>query len=246
VLVHPHGRIMATASDRLPTFRVQPRAEFLHGVGAPGAADWFRGQLEAVVGLLELSVSRVDLHGDFQGWELSGDDRTRFVCRARSRATYEDDGTLTGFVFGKRKSGTLGCRIYDKTAEILRSGAAYWPDLWSAAAGYDPGEPVWRVESEFSRQILGQFGLRSPESVIESAGALWSYATTEWLTLRIPSADTTRSRWAVDPTWEQVRRAALGVRIPMIPYTCSDVSVHVGRAGSRRPRSGRRLGLAIP
>jgi hypothetical protein len=36
------------------------------------------------------------------------------------------------------------------------------------------------------------------------------------------------------------------VRIPMIPYTCSDVSVHVGRIGGRRPRSGRRLGLAIP
>ena len=35
------------------------------------------------------------------------------------------------------------------------------------------------------------------------------------------------------------------LRIPLIPYTCSDVSVHVGQTGGRRPRSGRRRGLAI-
>lgn len=41
---------------------------------------------------------------------------------------------------------------------------------------------------------------------------------------------------------------ALGavLRIPMIPYTQSGDSVHRRCSGCRRPRSGRRLGLAIP
>jgi hypothetical protein len=207
VLIHPYGRIMATPSDRMPAFRIQPRAEFLHGAGASGTAGWFKEQLETECGAVLLSVSRLDLHADWQGWRLSADDRHRFVCRAKSRITYEDDGVFTGFVLGKRASKTLSGRIYDKTVEMRRSGAAYWEDMWGAQ--YESTEPVLRVEFEFGREILGQFGVSSPEEAIEAAGGLWMYATSEWLSLRSPTSDQTRTRWPIASEWLAVQRARI-------------------------------------
>src|SRR5664279_3459800 len=43
---------------------------------------------------------------------------------------YEDGGSFTGFVFGKRKTKTIAARIYDKTAEVQAKGNAYWEDIW--------------------------------------------------------------------------------------------------------------------
>ena len=35
------------------------------------------------MGRFTLWVNRVDLHGDFQGWDFGADDRGRFLCRAK-------------------------------------------------------------------------------------------------------------------------------------------------------------------
>jgi hypothetical protein len=206
-LVHENGRVGVTASTVLPALRIQPRAEFLHGVGAKAAAQWFEAQLESVCGAIELSVTRLDLHADFQGWDLVGEDRHRFVCRARSRTLYEEEESFTGFTFGKRRTHTVSARIYDKTVEMRRSRAGYWVDIWGR--DYDPERPVIRVEFEFGSQGLAEFGIRSPEQAVDAAGGLWSHATTDWLSLRLPGSDATRSRWPVAPEWEQVRRARL-------------------------------------
>ncbi len=49
-LIHENGRIGVGTSSRLPTFRIQPVAEFLHGVGPDVALLWFRQVLEAECG----------------------------------------------------------------------------------------------------------------------------------------------------------------------------------------------------
>ena len=54
-----------------------------------------------------------------------------------------------------------------------------------------------------------QFGVSTPHEVLAAAGDLWAYATAEWLTLRTPGADRTRSRWPLAPGWRQVQRASL-------------------------------------
>ena len=82
-LVHENGQIGVTPSDRLPAFRIQPRAAFVHGVGATEASRWFADVLATDCGAIELTVSRMDLHADFQGWVVTGEDRRNFVCRAR-------------------------------------------------------------------------------------------------------------------------------------------------------------------
>ena len=205
-LVHDYGLVGVTDSEKLPAVKIQPRASFLHGVGAKSAIGWFREALESEVGPLLLTCSRIDLHSDWQGWQLGGDDRSRFVCKATSRVLYEDGGVFTGFLFGKRKTGTIAARIYDKTEEIQKTGNAYWEEMWGAK--YDRDRPVLRVEFEIGRQGLSEFGLRSPDDAIEAAGGLW-VAATEWLSYRTPGEDGTRSRWAVAPEWEAIRRASV-------------------------------------
>src|SRR5664280_2331154 len=58
-LTHPYGRIGITPSLNLPAFRIQPRAEFLHGVGPRPAVQGFRDLIEDECGIVKLQVSRV-------------------------------------------------------------------------------------------------------------------------------------------------------------------------------------------
>jgi hypothetical protein len=122
-LEHPHGLIGITPSTRLPAIRVQPRAEFLHGVGPDAACQWFDDALAELCGPIRWTVSRLDLHADFQGWQLDGDDRHRFLARADLRDTHEAGRILTGFEFGRRKTKTTSARIYDKVAERDSAGS---------------------------------------------------------------------------------------------------------------------------
>jgi hypothetical protein len=207
-LDHTCGRIGLTLSSNLPAIWVQPRADFLRGASPQGAVEWFRDLLESECGAVLFAVSRLDLFADFQGWDLTGDSRHEFVGRARSRHTYEDDGVFNGFIFGQRKTGTVLCRLYDKTIEMLKSGSGYWPLVWGER--FDSTQRVLRVEFEFGRNALREYGLSTPEHVLASSGALWADVTHNWLSQRVPSPDQTKARWSVSPAWEAVSRASLG------------------------------------
>jgi hypothetical protein len=206
-LTHAYGRIGISPSMSIPAFRIQPRAEFLHGVGPRSAVQGFRDLIEAECGFVNLQVSRIDLFADFQGWDLSGDNRRAFVCRASDLGTFEENGTLNGLQFGKRSSGTVDARLYNKTVEILTSGSDYWKEIWNDT--YDEDRDVLRVEFEVLRGALREFGLDSPDDVLDASGALWTYLTT-WLSYRVPTDDHTRSRWPLAPEWEEVQRARIG------------------------------------
>ncbi len=204
---HPYALFGVTQSSRLPSVRVQPRAEFLHGAGPEGTVEWVRTVLESELGPVLLTVGRVDLFTDLQGWDVSVDRRHEFTCRARSVHGYETDGAFNGLVFGDRKSHSIMARIYDKTVEIQSHGAHYWPMIWGDS--YDPELPVVRVEFEIDRAALREYGLATPSEVLEAVGALWASLTDTWLVHRVPTSDQTRSRWPVTPAWEAVRRARI-------------------------------------
>jgi hypothetical protein len=206
-LMHENGLVGVTESERLPAFRIQPRAEFLHGAGTTAAVQWFRACLEAEVGPLLLGVSRLDIHADWQGWAPGWNDRERFVCRADALALRGSRGELTGWEFGRRMTGTVCSRIYDKTLEVEQKGVDYWLDIWGEQ--FDAGRPVLRVEFEIGRNGLREFRIDSPEEAIESAGGIWMRATEDWLSYRTPTNDGTRSRWPVAPEWECIRRSKL-------------------------------------
>ncbi len=206
-LQHQFGLLGITPSEKLPALRFQPRAEFLHGHGPDGAVEWFRDVTEQELGMVRVSVSRVDLYADFQGWDLSGDDREHFICRSSDVVLHESDKAFNGLIFGTRKSSTIGARLYNKTIQSEKLGKDYWKDIWNEH--YNPSLPVHRVEFEVNRTALRQFGLDSPEQVFEATGSLWMYCTNEWLTHRVPTEDATRSRWPVSPEYQSVQRASL-------------------------------------
>lgn len=135
------------------------------------------------------TVSRLDLYVDVQGWWPTGDDRYRFVCRGQTLETYEASGELTGFSFGRRKTGTIVARIYDKTRDADRKGSDFWLDVWGERL--DPAKPVFRVEFELARTALREYGLDTVDDVLGAVPALWLSVTSEWLTYRSPTADQT-------------------------------------------------------
>jgi hypothetical protein len=46
-------------------------------------------------------------------------------------------------------------------------------------------------------------------NALERLPRLWGYLTDEWLSLRTPTSDQTRSRWPVAPEWLTVQQASL-------------------------------------
>ena len=141
-----------------------------------------------------------------QGIYVRANERVNFVTYSDKRALYEVGEEMSGLTFGKR-GGSLMCRIYDKTRESKDKGHDWWPEVWGAS--FDPEQKVIRVEFEFSREGLREFAVDTPEDAFERMPALWAYATCNWLALRIPTGDETRSRWSVDPRWEQIQRSSL-------------------------------------
>lgn len=204
---HPYARIGFTPTDKIPAVRVQPRAEFLHGAGVSAVVEWARRLLEAECGPVLLEVSRIDLFADFQGWNISGDDRHEFVSRADARNLFETAQEFNGLKIGKRESGTISARLYDKTIQSAKNGTAYWKELWGES--YDPTLPVLRVEFELHREVLRQFGVSTPDEVLGASGSMWHYLTHEWLTHRVPTSDETKSRWPLSEQWQAVQRARI-------------------------------------
>ena len=205
-LVHPNAQIGVTLSEKLPTLRVQVRSEFLHAVGPRAALAWCEGVGGQALGEMSWGLSRLDLFCDVQGWDLEGDDRHRFVCQARTLVTHEDNDDLTGFQFGRRTTGTIMARLYDKTIDVSRTGKDWWLDIWGDR--YDPALPVLRVEFELGRAGLGEFGIDHPTEGLDRIGGLWA-TLTEWLSYRIPGDDQTKSRWKVAPEWHAIQHATL-------------------------------------
>jgi hypothetical protein len=205
-LEHPDGRIEISSSPQLPAVRIQPRSAYLHTVGPTAAATRFQQTLEAECTEVELSVSRIDLHADFDGWNIGIADRERFVCRAGSVRTYEEENRFTGFEFGRRSTKTICARIYDKTADVARTGSDWRYDNWRR----EPGSVVvMRVEFEWNREGLAQFGFAGVDETLAAAGSLWRYSTEERVSHRAPMADSNRSRWPVSPGWATVQAASL-------------------------------------
>jgi hypothetical protein len=77
-------------------------------------------------------------------------------------------------------------------------------DLWQAA-GWFPGDKVWRAEFQLRRFCLAQFGLHTVSQVLGAIGSLWGYLTADWLRLvSADGGDSNRARWATHPLWERL------------------------------------------
>src|SRR4029077_993416 len=183
----------------MPAVYARIASEFIHEVGslkALAGLTSFVGALMEQVG--ETTCSRVDIYADFQGWVPVSEDYHRFVTRSRRNtshiAVHHDGRRFTGFTFGR---DAMVARLYDKSLEIAHSGKRWMHEVWGA--GLDVSAPVWRLEFQLRRDILGECSLTSPEGVLDVWPNLWAYAT-QWLSLREPTPGAARTRWPVAST----------------------------------------------
>jgi hypothetical protein len=119
---------------------------------------------------------------------------------------WESDQMLETLRFGTGKSGLMA-RIYDKSEESRAKGTDWWPDVWGES--YRAGERVMRVEFQVARGVLSQTSIDEPLDALDRLSSLWGYLTDDWLSLRMPTADKTRSRWPVAPEWIRIQEASL-------------------------------------
>jgi hypothetical protein len=204
VLVNP------AATSTFPTACVEFRALYLWQHGAMGAVDRAVPALRDIVPALDLnslSVTRVDLTVDFQGWLPEPTHLDRLVTRARRDRShfelYRDQRRFTGFSIGR---GDVHARLYDKTAEIERSGKSWFRAIWARHPAYDHTAPVWRLELQLRRRALANFAdgerkrLDTWAQVARCTRALWAHYCTRWVSLREPR--TARTRQMLTPQWQ--------------------------------------------
>ena len=192
---------LSRPSKKLPMAYVKFSSRYLSSV-APEEAEAHLHAILKELGTLTDSahVSRLDLCADFVSNEnMESWGREAWVTRGKHIAAYAVAEQFTGWTVGL--GGVIACRLYNKLLEIVESGRNDLLPLWQAG-GWVSGEPIWRVEFQFRREVLAQHGLISLGSVLANLNGLWSYASTEWLRLTIPNPDDqTRSRWPVHPLW---------------------------------------------
>jgi len=149
------------------------------------------------------NVSRVDMFVDFVSYQnMEAWNREAWVTRAGTVNAYAVDQRFSGWAIGM--GGVIAARLYDKVLEIQKSNKTYLLPLWEMGGRLE-GEPVWRLEFEFKRDMLRQKALITLVDVLSNLSGLWSYATTEWLKLTLPNSDDkTRARWPIHPLWQSL------------------------------------------
>jgi len=192
---------LSRPGHKAPMAYVKVSAGFLAHVGPVEAEKQLYALLSELGEIKEsANVSRIDLFVDFQtSVDMESWDRHAWVTRASSINAYAVSGNFSGWSVGL--GGIISARLYNKLLEIVVSGKDWILPLWQKA-GWNGEGVIWRLEFELKREVLTQKGLSKLAEVLIHLNGLWSYATTEWLRLTLPSEDDkTRSRWPVHPLW---------------------------------------------
>ncbi len=206
------------------------------------ALDWVCSQLlydqsETVhreVAFTTVSVSRADLHVDWQGgWAPSfteGEERRFIRPRNAHWHPYLVGNRCQGYRFGT--GNPVMARIYDKTAERAKRADDAYAALLASRNGerFDSAREVWRLEFELHREAIVSLKL-APEGDTEDTeadveaelsaeelphvgtlpklfahlDAIFAHLSYHWLRLVVPSSGAVRSRWPLDPTWQALR-----------------------------------------
>lgn len=79
-----------------------------------------------------------------------------------------------------------------------------------------PSRPVWRLEGRLKRKALHEGGIESLWDLLARLTEIWAYLVGHvgggedglpdgWLRYVVPSDDTNRARWLVDPVWQALQ-----------------------------------------
>jgi len=190
------------------------RSSFLWRMGGGGVtglklgANYLYSQYE---GAIRVVPRRVDLATDFQGHVPTFDDVNATTKRALPRVYREvpDEDDTLGLHYGYRgtlqsiaagKSNNLRLNLYDKRAQVKKTGKTWVIALWEGCEGYRPDEAVWRTEFQHGRKLLHAKDIETVESLIAALPSLWADGL-RWFCFRAPTNDGSKKRWPVAAWW---------------------------------------------
>lgn len=205
-------RLMFSQSASVPAASARATADGLAAYGHEGLYAMALDALDFYTRSTPTTCSRVDLAVDYQGMPFSSELMDNVVCRASYHGLHGHHGVDETF---HRGSDALQVRVYNKTRELPKSGKWYLVDAWSQTPGYDPDADVWRFEAQLRREGIQSFGVKSPDEVLDALPHLLG-SMLDWFSLRVPKG-ANRSRWPVDPRWEELRAGAFaGEPLPRV------------------------------
>jgi hypothetical protein len=210
---HYNLAISSEKARRLPLALVQISSDLIHSRGIEAIDEELWPMMLALShDVDDPRISRVDLYVDFiPSWDLTEIHDEQWITSAKRIDRYRLDGQVSGWGFGK---GLITARLYDKTREIQVSKKFHLEQAWHSA-GWEPGQTVWRLEFQFRREFLKQFGIHHISQLLDQSGMLWRYASHDWLKLAVPNeTDSNRSRWPTLATWAQLSNIDWGDASP--------------------------------
>lgn len=145
-----------------------------------------------------------DLQIDLDQFAQDGSLERGLVRRARKASRIMNGRRLETLMLGRR-GGAIHAVLYDKTAEIRKSGKTYFHDIWKRN-GWDGEARVWRLELRFARELLTSAGVNTAYDGLDRLSDLWAYATDKWLrhvNCSPDASDRERERSAVSEWWAE-------------------------------------------
>lgn len=197
-----------------PPIKVRFLSTYLWSVGFEKAVeefiDWLKGLHFAI---LTTKISRIDICVDSDKLHFRESDLPKMLTKARGKTKhyindqYYNGREFSGFTIGR--GDPMLARIYNKSLEIKKSKKDWFHDLWKENS-WDKESDVWRVEFQLRRKCLKEFSINSCEDFILKENNIWTYLTTQWLTMKVTNSDDrNKSRWSVSPRWKIIQRANL-------------------------------------
>jgi hypothetical protein len=204
-------QIAGLRAEKAPLAHVKIASEPLTFEGPERVEEDLRAVV-ASLGLVEgpASVSRADLCVDFiTDHDISSIREREWVTRARTFSRYTVSRQFSGWSIAA--GSDLSARLYNKLLELEKSKKDYFLQIWSDL-GWDGIQDVWRLESQYRRDVLRQLGVTDIHDLLRLLGGLWQYFAHEWLRLTCPDpSDTTQTRWPIHPMWGVLQGADWGV-----------------------------------
>ncbi|CAG4884677.1 conserved protein of unknown function [Georgfuchsia toluolica] len=200
--------LQISRGNKVPLAYVQITSQYLTAIGVEAAEK----ELRFIVNSLgrvdkDACMSRVDLCVDFVPYlDMDQFQARQWLTRVKKKERYWDGNRPTGWKVGR--GGPMQGKTYDKILEIVQqSHKNYLLDIW-ATKGWLPGEPVWRHEFQFGREVLKLMRINTIDELMSNLGGMWRAATEDWLRLVVPDeSDSNRGRWPNHPLWDAITTA---------------------------------------
>lgn len=194
---------------QLHGIQIQLEGVGIYTLGIKALLDMIRYEVILKVTTGVCPITRIDLNC-FVQYDFSFVDRTMFVSK-KKRIRRIDDGNANENQTIYVGSKPFMLRLYDKKAELKKSGKKELMQEYFEDHGFSLDQPIFNVEFEMHRQHLRRFNLLELDAVLENATMLFKSAMED---IRLVDLSTitqkdlknhTKNRAKSLPIWDHIK-----------------------------------------